>query len=144
MIRETILPLMRYGIVGLVSNTLLFLIYLVLEALGAAPELAATIAFALGCAWTYIANRNWSFASDTAHGFAAPRYVLTYAMGYVFTIGTLFLTHRVFGWPHYVGQLCAILIAAVAIFLLLKVWVFQDKLESIEVVSEEKRPSARP
>lgn len=125
MIRDTLAPLVRYGIVGLVSNGLLFLIYLALEALGAVPEFAATLAFILGTAWTYVANRQWSFKSDRRHTTAAPRYVATYLIGYALTVGTLSFTHRILGWPHYMGQLFAIGIAAVAIFVLLKVWVFR-------------------
>ena len=115
---------LRYGIVGLVSNGLLYVVYFLLTYFTVAPEIAATIAYVLGVSWTYIINRGWSFKSETAHSNAAPKYAATYFMGYFITVGTLAIGYRVLGIPHLITQILAIGVTAIAIFLLLKFWVF--------------------
>lgn len=114
----------RYGLVGLVSNGLLYLFYIIQTHFAVTPELAATIAYVLGVCWTYIINKGWSFASDASHSNAAPKYILTYLLGFFLTIGILTFGYRVLEIPHFMSQLIAIGITAVAIFLSLKYWVF--------------------
>lgn len=116
----------RYGIVGVVSNGLLYLLYITLTYMRVIPEFAATIAYVLGGSWTYFFNRNWSFESGAAHRKAAPRYALTYLAGYFITIGILAIGYRWIGMQHFISQLIAICITAIVNFLLLRFWVFAN------------------
>lgn len=120
------IQLIRYGIVGVVSNGLLYLVYIALTFMYVIPEVAATIAYVLGVCWTYFFNRNWSFESRAAHRKAAPRYALTYLAGYFITIGILAAGYRWMGMQHFISQLIAIGAAAIVIFLLLRFWVFAN------------------
>lgn len=122
-----LIQLIRYGLVGVVSNGLLLGIYFILtELAGLVPELAATMTFCLGVIWTYVFNRNWAFRSESAHRNAIPKYILSYVLAYFTTIGTLSFGHRLIGLPHLVSQILAILVSAVTLFALLRLWVFRD------------------
>lgn len=119
--------LLRYITVGMVSNGLLYVLYLLAVRIGTLPEIASSLAFAAGVAGTYIVNRAWSFKSDAAHHDAAPRYVLAYGAGYSVQIAVLSLGYRLAAIPHEFAQLAAMVAAAGTIFLLLNFWVFRSR-----------------
>ena len=56
----------RYAIVGVVSNALLFVLYLSLTVAGVGHKLAATLVYAVGVAQTFVFNRSWSFRDEGA------------------------------------------------------------------------------
>jgi len=119
--------LIRYGIVGAISNGLLYLLYVGLTLLlSLAPLLASTIVFAIGIGVTYIGNALWAFDRPKSHGYSLPRYVLTYFSGFCVQIGVLSGLISVFGMPHLIAQLIGMGAAAVTIFLLLNLWVFRN------------------
>lgn len=124
--RRILVRMLRYGVVGVASNGLLYAGYIVLTALGAAPEFASVGLFISGVAGTYVVNRGWSFSSARAHSWTAPRYVATYVSGMFVQVFALGMGHRVFGTPHQLAQAIAMLAAAATIFSLLNFWVFRN------------------
>jgi putative flippase GtrA len=52
---------LRYALVGLGSNLLLYLAYLMLTALGVEHKTAMSFVYALGVTQTFFFNRAWSF-----------------------------------------------------------------------------------
>ncbi|MHA6288865.1 GtrA family protein [Maricaulis sp. CAU 1757] len=120
-------PLVRYLIVGGSVNLALFVFYLLVVRLGFIPEIATTLAFALGVVITYVLNKGWSFKSSDSHRYAAPRYVFSYLVGYVVQIGVLAVSYRVLPLPHEVAQLVAMVFAAGTIFVMLNFWVFRSR-----------------
>lgn len=122
--QKSVIRLLRYTMVGIVSNGVLYLGYIGLTALNALPEVASAVLFVVGVSATYIINRGWSFKSSEAHGWAAPRYAATYLIGLGVQVGALAFTYRVFDAPHQLAQLFAMGCAAGSIFALLNFWVF--------------------
>lgn len=116
--------LVRFGIVGLLSNAVLYLAYLALTALGMEPKLAMTLLYAVGVAQTFLFNKRWSFRHGGAHGPAFVRYCVAYAIGYAINLGALALLVDVLGYPHQAVQGALILALAVFFFLLQKYWIF--------------------
>ncbi|WP_158291535.1 GtrA family protein [Marinicauda algicola] len=108
----------------MISNLLLYLLYLLMTRFSVAPELSSAAAFLLGASGTYIANRGWSFESKLSHTVAAPRYFLVYCVGLGVQIVMLSATYRGLGIPHEISQLAAMITAAGTIFTLLNFWVF--------------------
>lgn len=117
--------LWRYAAVGIGSNLALYGAYLLLTHWGMASKLAMTLLYGLGVLQTFAFNKRWSFRNAGATGSQFRRYCVAYAAGYAFNLSALFLTVDVLGWPHEMAQGILILVTAVLLFLLQKLWVFR-------------------
>ena len=84
-----------------------------------------SITYAGGVLIAFLLNRYWSFAHRGAKGSALIRYVVVYAIGYVFNFLMLVWMVDDLGYPHEIVQACLILTLAVAFFLAQKFWVFK-------------------
>lgn len=129
--------LVRFGIVGLVSNGLLFVFYLALTHAGMGPKLAMTIAYVTGLAQTFVFNRRWTFEHRGAASAALVRYVATYGVGYVLNLIALTLLVDRAGLPHAPVQGATILCVAAQVFLMQKFWVFRPVVASAHVAPAE-------
>jgi putative flippase GtrA len=118
--------LVRYGIVGLLSNAVGFLLYLGITAAGMEPKLAMTVLYAVGVAQTFFFNKRWSFRHGGTHGPAFVRYCLSYVLGYLINLVALFIFVDQLGYPHQIVQGVLVLSLAVMLFLLQKFWVFRS------------------
>ena len=115
---------LRYALVGLASNLILYLAYLGLTALALGPKTAMSLLYALGVAQTFLFNRKWSFRhAGGLHG-AFARYVAAYAFGYLLNLAALWLAVDRLSLPHEIVQGVMILSLAILLFLLQKYWVF--------------------
>lgn len=116
----------RYLIVGAVVNVALYVLYLILTKFGVLPQIASTIGFVFGTLMGYVMNRAWAFNSRELHRDALPKYVTTYIFGYLILLFsvTLFVALQ---WPHELGQLLGMIVAAGTIFILLNIWVFPNQ-----------------
>lgn len=117
----------RYGVVGLASNLVLYLAYLALTMLGMGPKAAMSVLYLLGVAQTFLFNRTWSFRHDGVWHGSFPRYVASYAFGYLLNLAVLWIAVDQMGLPHQVVQGVMILTLAVMLFMLQKFWVFSDR-----------------
>ena len=116
---------LRYGVVGLGSNLLLYLAYLMLTYLGMGHKTAMSLLYAVGVMQTFIFNRKWSFGHQGGLHGAFARYVTSYAFGYLLNLTVLWLAVDHLGLPHQIVQGVMILTLAVMLFLLQKHWVFR-------------------
>ena len=115
----------RYALVGLASNALLYAAYLVLTRIGAEPKLAMTLLYAAGVAQTFVFNKRWSFRHGGLHGPAFVRYCAAYAFGYVVNFLALLLLVDQLRYPHQLVQGVMIVLLALMLFALQKFWVFR-------------------
>lgn len=125
--RDSVMSLLRYLTVGVVSNGLLYAAYLLITYLGMPPVVATSLLYVSGVGGTYLANRGWSFQSTRDHSEAAPRYLMAYGAGYGVQVATLSGLTYLLHVPHQFAQLCAMGGAAVTIYAGLKFWVFPDQ-----------------
>lgn len=114
----------RYGIVGLASNALLYISYLLLTAMGLEHKLAMTLLYVFGVFQTFVFNRRWTFNHTGAAHWALIRYISAYVFGYVLNLLVLMILVDRWGLPHQWVQGGAILLIALLLFLLQKYWVF--------------------
>lgn len=117
-------PLLRYGVVGLASNGIGFLLYLLLTWLGMEYRVAVTLLFAVGVVQTFFFNKGWSFGHTGTTQPALLRYWAVYVVAYFLNIAALTVLVEYVDVPHQIAQ--AILIFAIAglIFIALRFWVF--------------------
>jgi putative flippase GtrA len=117
---------MRYVLVGLVSNLLLYLVYIVLTTLGGVgPKTAMSALYAAGVAQTFLFNRHWTFRHQGDLNGTFVRYVATYAFGYLLNLYVLWVAVDCFHLSHQIIQGVMILVLAVLLFLVQKFWVFR-------------------
>lgn len=115
----------RYVVVGLASNLLLYAAYLALTARGIDPKLSMSMLYILGVAQTFLFNKRWSFGHVGMRGPAFLRYCITYGLGYAVNLLVLIGLVDGLGYPHEIVQGVMILTLAVMLFLLQKFWVFR-------------------
>lgn len=119
------MQVLRFGIVGLISNLLIFLIYLALTEIGMGHKSAMTLLFVVGVAQTFVFNKRWTFGYDGIIQGAFLKYVVIYALVYLLNLTFLFLLVDILDNPHQVVQGLMILISGLILFLLQKFWVFR-------------------
>lgn len=117
---------MRYAIVGLASNLIGYLLYLVLTSVGLGPKLAMSVLYAVGVLQTFVFNKNWSFGFNGAATPALVRYAAIYALGYVINFVILLWLVDKSGLPHQWVMAGLVVFMAVFFFAGQKFWVFRQ------------------
>jgi putative flippase GtrA len=120
----TLRQFLRYALVGLTSNVLLYLAYLGLTTSGMGHKFAMTLLYVSGVLLTFIANRNWSFNHKGMAQKTFTRYVIAYVLGYFLNLALLWLGVDHLRLPHEAVQAVAIVVVALSLFLMHRYWVF--------------------
>jgi len=117
----------RYLIVGLASNAIGYVLYLVLTAEGMGHKVAMTLLFVVGVLQTFIFNKRWSFDHQGATGSALLRYFTAYAAAYFLNLLALVVLVDSWGLPHQAVQGAMVLLLAGMLFVLQRRWVFRGR-----------------
>jgi len=107
----------RYAVLGVVTNGLVFLVFLALVHVGVSPVAANAICYGLGLVLSYLGNRRWTFRSTRGHGADAWRFGAAHLCGFATSIATIALAVRFV--PPALAQIAAIGAAAAVIFAVL-------------------------
>lgn len=121
---KTALELLRFGIVGVCVNLVLYVAYLLLIQWGVDYRLAMSIVYIAGTVLGFVLHRNWTFRSRSAWGGAFGRYVATYASGYVLNLVGLWALVAALGMSRALAQGVMILVVAAFLFVVQKLWIF--------------------
>ncbi len=121
------LQLIRYGVVGLISNAAMFLAYLIITHLGIEPKLAMTLMYFLGASIGFLGNKKWTFAHGGDSLGSAMRYALAHLLGYLLNLSLLFICVDHLGYAHQWVQGAAIIIVAGFLFVAFKFFVFRRR-----------------
>jgi putative flippase GtrA len=124
---------LRYGIVGIVSNLVLYMSYLLFTSLGVGHKTAMTVLYVVGVLQSFYFNKRWSFSHDGLASSALVRYLATYAFFYLLNIGSLFLFVDQLGLPHAWVQALTMLAIIVPLFLAQRYWVFPQTPQRMSV-----------
>lgn len=119
--------ILRYALVGVGSNLLLYLGYLLLTAIGVGPKTAMTFMYSTGILITFLLNRQWTFQHTGLASHALLRHVIAYALFYGVNFFGLWLFVDRIGWPHQGVQAALIVLCAAGLFLTMKFWVFSAR-----------------
>jgi putative flippase GtrA len=118
--------ILRFGIVGLVSNAVLYGLYLLVTSMGIQHTVAMTAVFALGVVQTFVFNKRWSFTYRGPRGRAMLRYLIAYAAAYAINLTAMLLLVDVEGFSHRVVQAVMVVVVALFLFLAQRLWVFRS------------------
>lgn len=116
----------RYAVVGLASNAIAYVIYILLTRFGLGPKLAMSFVYGVGVLQTFVFNKRWTFGHWGAHSAVFFRYCIAYGAGYVINLISLLVLVDQHGYSHEIVQGSMIFFLAVMLFLLQKYWVFQS------------------
>jgi putative flippase GtrA len=119
--------LLRYGLVGVISNLTIYIIYLLITHFGVEPKKAMTLVYILGASLGFIGNQKWTFAHRGNPASAVLRYVLAHFLGYLLNFMILFIFVDRLGYAHQWVQAVAIIIVAGFLFIVFKYFVFREK-----------------
>lgn len=122
------LQLIRYGVVGIVSNLAIYFVYLLITYLGVEPKIVMTLVYVVGAFIGFVGNRKWTFAHRGDSSSAALRYVLAHLFGYLLNFLILFTFVDYLGYAHQWVQAVAIIIVAGYLFVVFKYFVFREKI----------------
>lgn len=120
----------RYVVVGVVSNLVLYSLYLLLTFLGMNFKLAMSLLYGVGVLQTFVFNKRWSFGHDGAHGSALRRYLIAYGAGYVLNLVMLSVLVDSAGIPHQLAQAGIFVLVAILLFFAQRMWVFEKAKQS--------------
>jgi putative flippase GtrA len=124
-VNATMIQLIRFGVVGTISNGFGFLLYLLLTWAGMGPKAAMSLLFVIGMLQTFVFNKRWTFEHGGERSSAFYRYCAAYGFGYLLNLAVLFLLVDRLHFPHQIIQGAMILLLAMMLFLLQKFWVFR-------------------
>ncbi len=122
--RRSAIQLFRYGLVGLASNLVGYLVYLLLTHFGATPKITMSILYVVGATIGFWGNRKLTFAHTGNLMGAGVRYVIAHCFGYLINLSILMLMVDKLGYPHQWVQAAAIFVVAGFLFLVFKFFVF--------------------
>lgn len=119
--------IVRYGMVGVLNNLLGYLIYLLITWLWLDPKTVVALMYPIGATTAYFGHARYSFAYSgrTSQGIA--RYIVAHLIGYVSSIGMLFVFSDCLGFPHQLVQAVSILVVAGILYLLFRYFVFPQR-----------------
>lgn len=122
--RERLTQFVRFGVVGLGSNALLYAGYIAATSLGMRFESAMSLFFGIGVLLTFTLHKRWTFAHEGSTFGSFVKYVLIYAVAYVFHRAGLLTFVDVLEYPHQLAQGLLIPLTASMTFALQKAWAF--------------------
>lgn len=123
--------LLRFGVVGVGINLLLYGGYLAMVGAGLEPKAAMTVGYACGVAIGFFINRRWTFGQRGVLRRDIHAYLVVYAAGYLINLAALALFVDGMQWPHQGVQAAMAFVIAVFTFVMQKFWVFQGRAREI-------------
>lgn len=116
--------LLRFAAVGVVSNVIGYLLYLLITHFGAAPKLAMTALYGVGVFMGFVGNQKYTFAHQGELIATGWRYLMTHALGYLInlTIQIIMVDHL--GYAHQLAQAFGVCVVAIFLFVVFKYFVF--------------------
>ena len=114
----------KYLLVGGLSNSLAYGLYILITLVGVSPIVGMSIVYVSASVTSFTANRGWTFQSDTSLSRSALRYITSQMLGYGTNLILLYWLYYMLGVPHQTAQLIGIGVVAVELFLLNRYYVF--------------------
>lgn len=115
---------LSYALIGALTNLIGYALYLFLTYLWGAPKLTMTILYSVGALVGFLANRRFTFRHEGHIGVAGTRYLLVQLSGYILNLLLLVMFVDLLGFSHQIVQAIAIIMVAVFLFALSRIFVF--------------------
>jgi len=116
--------LIRYGVVGLLTNFAGYLVYLFVTWIWLEPKVAVSLLYPVGVIIGYFGHARYSFAYQGGRTSPLCRYLIAHAVGFGANLALLHILADRLHYPHQAVQAGAIFVVAGLLFLLFKFFVF--------------------
>lgn len=123
--RPLFAQLLRYALVGALSNLAGYLVYLLITHLGAGPKITMTLLYTTGAAIGFWGNKTITFSHQGEGIAVGVRYILVHAVGYLINLALLYTLVDRLGYAHQIAQAFAICVVAAFLFVAFKYFVFR-------------------
>lgn len=127
---KTYTQLIKFSLIGVVTNLTGYLIYIGITGMGLHPILAMTVLYAIGTYLSFRLNHRLTFRNHPLERLVIWKYFGSYAAGYLVNFLILKISVDTFKIRHEISQAVAIMIIAIMLFALLKFWVFSNQQAS--------------
>ena len=124
---------LRYTLVGIISNLVLYVGYLLLTNVGVGHKSAMSFLYVAGVLFTFAFNRNWTFSHQGHISKSIVSYISIYIFGYLLNLGGLYCFVDILGYRHEWVQGVLVFIIALLLFLMQKTIVFKSGVSSANV-----------
>lgn len=120
--------LLRFAVVGVGSNVIGYLLYLLITYLGVAPKLAMTVLYGVGVFTGFVGNRKYTFAHQGGRS-TGLRYLMAHSLGYLINLSIQLIMVDHLGYAHQLAQALGICVVAALLFVMFKYFVFVNAKE---------------
>lgn len=127
---KPIVQLFHYSLVGIGSNLVGYIIYLLITYFGGTPKTTMSILYGVGATISFWGNRKLTFAHKGNLLGTLVRYFFAHSLGYCLNLVILIVMVDNFGYAHQWVQAIAILIVAFFLFFTFKFFVFKEPVLS--------------
>lgn len=124
--------LIRYGLVGVASNVVVYSVYLLITYLSVEPKTAMTSVYVVGASVGFLGNQKWAFAHRGNFTGSALRYLLAHLLGYLLNFLILLVFVDQLGYAHQWVQAAAIVFVAGFLYVAFKYFVFSNKYGALD------------
>ena len=124
---SSLIQFIKFGLVG-VTNTLItaFVIWILLKGFHYSDYISNFIGYIIGLTNSFIWNRKWTFESKTKLSVTIFKFIVTFAISYLFQLGNLYLLLHFTSIEHYICQLISIVVYTCINFALNKYYTFKN------------------
>ena len=123
---ELIAQFSRYGLLGVLSNVLAYISFVVLTHYGMEPKLTMSMLYVIVFMISFLGNKHWTFSHTGAMSPAMFRFVITHAIGYAFNLLMLSVFVDRLDYDHRLVQLAVMGILVFYFFFALRLFVFRQ------------------
>lgn len=124
-IGETLVKLLRFGLVGGAATLLYGLFAVALQELFAPPVLLGhALAYHLAIPASYLGQRSFTFRYRGSDRRALKRFLVTAAVAFAISTAAVYGVEAWLGWPYLAGTLITMLVVPLVSFATMLLWVF--------------------
>ena len=126
-IKKSYIQFLKFGIVG-IFNTLLTAatIWFLLKVLHCSDYFSNFVGYIIGLLNSFIWNRKWTFESKTKVSVTVFKFIVTFAISYLFQLGNLYLLLHFTPIDPYLCQILSIVVYTLINFILNKNYTFKN------------------
>ncbi|MDM0122294.1 GtrA family protein [Variovorax arabinosiphilus] len=123
--------MLRYAFVGVSTNLIGYLVYLLITYIGLGPKVTMTLLYVTGATLGFWGNRTITFRHHEKGLAVGLRYILAHGVGYLINLTLLYTLGDRLGYAHQLVQAFAIFVVAGFLFVAFKYFVFPDPKRSL-------------
>jgi putative flippase GtrA len=117
--------LISYGVVGVVSNLIIYLFYLLITHGGVEPKTAMTFLYIIAASTSFFVYKKFTFFYERDVLNSGARYVTAHMFGFLLNWIILNTFVERLNYPHQIVQAVAVFVVAVFLFVVFNLFVFK-------------------